>query len=400
MKKHILFVTDYFPYPPVSGDRIRVYHLARRLAQTYRVSIAAPVRTPEEAESVEAMYEFCEHVLSASLIRRHPLLHLPGLARTALARQPLELHFLTSNDLIRKIRALLESDPVDILQFEHSRMAHYADPVSSPAGPRKVLTFHNVAYQQFETIYRITRPPVAKFRAWLFSRQMRTWEAHCVRAFDRCVTVSENDRQLLLDVSPGARIDVAPNGVDTHANQPISRAGGPPTLLMIGLMSYAPYTDSAIYFCEEILPILRKRVGAVRVFIVGSEPPLKVRSLEGDGVCVTGRVPEVRPYYQQSTVSVVPLRAGGGTRLKILEAMALGRPVVSTSLGCEGLKVEDGEHLLIADDPGSFASQIERLLTDPSLYNRIVTRARSLVESQYDWDIIAAQMLKIYDELT
>lgn len=396
---HILFLTDYLPYPPISGDLIRVYHLIRRLAQTHQVSVAAPVRTPEEAQSVEAMREFCKHVITADLPRRNPVAHLPGLARTALAGYPLELHFLTSKTLINRINTFMESNPVDIIQFEHSRMAHYAEALSKTAKTKKALTFHNVASQQFDTIYKVTRPLVPKFRAWLFSRQMRKWESHCVRTFDRCITVSGNDRQILLADTPGSRIDVVPNGVDTHACQILPRADDQPTLLMVGLMSYAPYTDSAIYFCETILPILQKKIGTVRVLIVGPNPPPEVKRFESDYVQVTGRVPEVAPYYRQSTISVVPLRAGGGTRLKILEAMAFGRPVVSTSLGCEGLNVISGENILIADEPELFANSIVRLMRDSLLYSHIVTQARMLVEVQYDWNVIAAQMLKIYGEL-
>jgi len=394
---HILFVTDYLPYPPISGDRIRVYNIAKCIAKVHRVSFAAPVRTEEEVRSVDGLRDFCRQFVTADLPRRNPIAHLPGLFRTALKGQPLELHFMNSDVLRRGIQSLLKTDPVDIVQFEHSRMAHYADVI--PAGVKKVLTFHNVASQQFDTIYKVMRSPVPKFRAWLFSRQMRRWETQCVRTLDRCVTVSENDRQLLLRDVPDARIDIVPNGVDTHTKQILPRSDGPLTLLLIGLMSYAPYSDSAIYFCEKILPALRKKIGNVHVLIVGPNPPPEVTRLQGDGVEVTGRVPEVEPYYRQSTISVVPLRAGGGTRLKILEAMAFGRPVVSTSLGCEGLNVTDEEHLLVADTPERFVESIARLANDTRLYESIVRSARQRVEAQYDWEIIAAQMLRIYAEL-
>jgi glycosyltransferase involved in cell wall biosynthesis len=132
---------------------------------------------------------------------------------------------------------------------------------------------------------------------------------------------------------------------------------------------------------------------------VGTDPLPDVLQLAGDGVHVTGYVKDVLPYYEQTAVSIVPLRAGGGTRLKILESMALGRPVVSTSIGCEGLDVIDGRHLLIADDPKSFADKTVRLLTDSVLFQHIATEARQLVVNRYDWDIIAHQLMDIYSEL-
>jgi len=135
------------------------------------------------------------------------------------------------------------------------------------------------------------------------------------------------------------------------------------------------------------------------MWIVGINPSTEVRDLDGNGIHVTGRVEDVRPYYRRSTVCVVPLRAGGGTRLKILEAMALGRPVVSTSIGCEGLDVVDGEHLFIADRPEEFADRTIRLLTDEALRRSITSRARAMVVSRYDWDIIAKQLMQVYTDV-
>jgi len=396
---HILFVTDYLPYPPTSGDRIRVLNIAKRVAKMHDISIAAPVRNLVEAQGIEATREICRRVEVADLPRKHPMRHIPGLVRFSFQGKPLELHFLYSKELESKITDILVSENVDIIHFEHSRMAHYVSAIPKNSTVKTVLTFHNIAYQQFDTIYKVIHAPIPKFRAWLFSRQMYRWEPHCIETLDRCITVSKNDRQLLLNGKNGEVIDVVPNGVDTKINQPLAREDLQPTLLLIGLMSYAPYADSALYFCEKILPIVKEKVRNLRVFIVGSNPPEKVKQIHGDGIIVTGFVPEVAPYYRQSTISIVPLRAGGGTRLKILESMAYGRPVVSTSLGCEGLEVKDMEHLLVADTPKKFAENIIYLLEDHALYEKITADARRLVEKQYDWDMIAQKMLSIYDEL-
>jgi len=156
--------------------------------------------------------------------------------------------------------------------------------------------------------------------------------------------------------------------------------------------------DAALYFCNQILPQLKRAMGKVQVWIIGANPTPEVLALAGEDVHVTGRVEDVVPFYRRCAVAVVPLRAGGGTRLKILEAMALGRPVVSTTIGCEGLEVIDAEHLLIADSPQQFAEKITLLLTDKNLFNRIVNNARRLVSDKYDWEMIARQLLDIYDK--
>jgi glycosyltransferase involved in cell wall biosynthesis len=167
--------------------------------------------------------------------------------------------------------------------------------------------------------------------------------------------------------------------------------------MFIGSMSYPPCIDAALYFCNEILPLIRRAVPGVSCHIVGRDPPSEVRRLTGPGLVVTGRVPDVVPCYRESTVCVVPLRAGGGTRLKILEAMALGRPVVSTTIGCEGLDVVHGEHLLIADTPEAFATSTVRLVTQPALARSLCANARQLVEARYSWDPIANRLMEVYE---
>jgi len=189
---------------------------------------------------------------------------------------------------------------------------------------------------------------------------------------------------------------VIPNGVDIQKYQPLPAENASPVLLFIGNMGYPPCVDAVLYFCREIFPRIRSVLSAAELWIVGRDPRPEVLQLNGDGVHVTGRVDDVIPYYQQSAVCVVPLRAGGGTRLKILEAMALGRPVVSTTIGCEGLDVVDGEHLLIADNPKQFAEKTVRLLTDRQLYQHISTNGRQLVEARYDWDKIAGRLMEVY----
>jgi polysaccharide biosynthesis protein PslH len=229
---------------------------------------------------------------------------------------------------------------------------------------------------------------------------MRWWEPRYAARFDRCVALSEIDRAKLVAVNPSLRIDVVPNGTDTRLLQPLPRSDARPALLYVGNMDYTANAHAVIYFCKEILPLVRRAVNDVELWIVGSDPLPEVRRLVGDGIRVTGRVDDVVPYYRQSSVCIVPLRAGSGIRLKILESMALGRPVVSTSLGCEGLDVEDGTNIMIADSTEQFAEKTIRLLTDAALRDSIASNARQLVETHYDWDAIAHRMMGIYGELT
>jgi glycosyltransferase involved in cell wall biosynthesis len=301
--------------------------------------------------------------------------------------------------LVHKIRRLVSAVSFDIVQIHHSEMALYLEALPPDVRCKRILVLHNVAFHQFDRISRVERRPVRKTRAWLHSRGMRRWEPIYAERFDRCIAVSEMDRQRLITANPRVRVDVIPTGVDTRLLQALPQNSASPALLFIGKMSYRPCADAVLYFCHEILPLIRRSVGNVEMWIVGTDPPPEVRRLGGNGVHVTGRVADVIPYYRRSTVCVVPLRAGGGTRLKIFEAMALGRPVVSTTLGCEGLSVTDGDHLLIADSPRQFAEKTVRLLSDRALRQRIAANARRLVANHYDWDVVAEQLMQIYAEM-
>jgi len=394
----ILFITDYVPYPPIAGDLIRNYSLIRRIARQHQVSVAGFLMRPDETDGVSHMQEFCHRVEAVNLQRRNKLARLPGLIRYVLAGIPFDFEFLHSDVLADRIRHLASSEDFDIVQIEQTRMALYLEALPPGCKSKTILVFHNVASQQYDRISRIGRTPAERIRARLHSLMLRRWEPSYAERFDRCIAMSEADRRLLIMANPRLRVDIVPNGVDTELYQPLSFEETQPVVLVIGSMSYPPNADGALWFCNDILPHIRRIFSKVQVWIVGISPPPEVVKLSGDGVHVTGSVEDVLPYYERTSLSVIPLRAGGGTRLKILEAMALGRPVVSTSIGCEGLDLVDGQHLLIADDPEQFAEKTVRLLTDRALYQRIAAEARQLVVATHDWDVIARQLLDVYSK--
>jgi glycosyltransferase involved in cell wall biosynthesis len=396
----ILIVTDGSPYPIVSYEAVRIHNLVRHLAREHQVWLAALVLSHEEVEGVLHMRKFCRGVESAVYRRRHPVAHLPVLLRYALAGRPPELVFHWSAELARKINRLASTVDFDVVQIEHSYNALYLEALPPDSHCKRILVFRNVVFDQYARIFRVEWRPVRKIRALLHSVIMGRWEPRYAQRFDCCIALSKADRHLLVARNPRLQIDVVPNGTNTELLRPLPVENTVPVLLFVGTMNYTANVDAVVYFCRETLPRIRQSISGVETWIVGKDPLPEVQQLNGDGVYVTGRVEDVVPYYRQSTVCVVPLRAGSGTRLKILESMALGRPVVSTTLGCEGLEVVDGEHLLIADSPEQFAASTVRLLTDRALYQHITSNARQLVVNRYDWDVIASQLLDIYSEVT
>jgi glycosyltransferase involved in cell wall biosynthesis len=226
---------------------------------------------------------------------------------------------------------------------------------------------------------------------------MRGWESTYAQRFDHCLVVSQRDGELLRSANPALPLSVIENGVDTTTYQPLREASAGNVLLLVGTIGYPPNRDAVIYFCRAILPLIQRRIPDVELYVVGHVPPPEVQKLATrNNIVVTGSVPDVLPYYRQARVTIIPLRGGGGTRLKVLESMALGRPVVSTSLGCEGLNVVDGEHIMIADTPFEFAERVICLLQDKDLRARICDNAWQLVKTQYDWSVISRNLIAVY----
>ncbi len=397
----ILMIANYLPYPQTSGGRIRIYNLLHRVACRHEVSLAAFLESAGDVEGIAHLQQFCAKVETANFSQRSRLAKVPGLLRYALEGKPPELMLLHSEELKCKIDQLCSTMDFDIVQIE-SVMGLYLDKLPRGKRFKSVEMFQNFTSQQFERVSNVEQRWDRKLRTRINALTMGYWEPRYASKFDRCTVVSEMDRQLLQRSNPHLKVDVIPNGVDVEKYQPLPLPSEKaiPALLFIGHMGYPPCVDAVLYFCSEVLPLIRQRVANAELWIVGRDPRPEVIALDHGDVHVTGQVDEVIPYYQRCPICVVPLRAGGGTRLKILEAMALGRPVVSTSIGCEGLNVIDGKHLLIADTPAQFAEKTIRLLQDRQLYHHLVINGRELVESCYGWDQIANKLMTVYDEMT
>jgi glycosyltransferase involved in cell wall biosynthesis len=284
----------------------------------------------------------------------------------------------------------------DVVQIEDSCMAIYLESVSYRDEMGTLLSFNDIISKKYARMSKLESKLTRRLRQAVYSHTMRSWEPRVGEQFDCCLAVSEDERRELIGANPKLSVEVVPNGVDTVEHQLLPDEANSPAVIFVGNMDYRPNVDAVTFFCRDILPRIRSSFPDLEMWIVGLNPRDEVKQLEGRGVHVTGRVDDVQPYYQRSTVCVVPLRAGGGTRLKILESMALGRPVVSTTVGCEGLDITDGEHLFVADSPELFAEKTIRLLKEDRLRYGMSERARQLVERRYDWGAIANRLLDIY----
>jgi glycosyltransferase involved in cell wall biosynthesis len=291
---------------------------------------------------------------------------------------------------------LLARRRFDVVQLEFGDFAPW---YPLPATVLRVLDEHNVEHQLLERVWRQERSPLRRLYYRLEAGKLRDGELRACRGADAILTTSDVDRAALAPHVGAIPIRVVPNGVDTTYFTPGAAHGDPTRLLFTGAIDYQPNTDAVLHFAGEIWPLVRRSAPGATFAIVGKDPPPAVRALAGDGVVVTGTVPDVRPWMQAAAVFVVPLRVGGGTRLKILEALASGRAVVSTSIGCEGLAVTPGREILVADAPAAFADAVVRCLRDPALRARLGAAGRALVERRYRWEPIGADLGDFYLEL-
>lgn len=401
----LLFLTPQLPFPPHKGTTLRNFNLIRQLAADHEIHLLTFVDDESEVRWAEPLRECCVRIRVCRPPRRS--LRRRGLDSLT-SRWPDMALRLWTPAMRQLVQDTLASETFDVVQVEGIEMARYwleLPPTLRQRARLSVFDEHNAEYvlqqRAFETDVR--QPP--KWLGALYSfiqwRKLVRYERRCLRAFDTVVAVSETDKAALLRLAPSLNISVVPNGIDTALNSPrLSHTSSTSTLVFTGTMDFRPNVDAVTWFCAETLPLIKAKVPAVHFTIVGVNPKKAVTNLAADpAVTVTGWVPEVRPYVEAAAVYVVPLRMGGGTRFKVLEAAASGVPIVSTHVGCEGIDLTPGEEVLLADEPGAFAEAVVSLLQDPARGAEMARRARRRVEEGYDWRVIVPRLTRIYESM-
>ncbi|HEY3840381.1 MAG TPA: glycosyltransferase family 4 protein [Bryobacteraceae bacterium] len=396
----ILIVASFIPYPPDSGARIRTWEIARRFQREHEVTFGLHVRSQSDLARVEAIRRHGFQVIAGSVNRGWRAL-VTGLFEILSGGPPL-FALRRSRDLEIELARAHAAEPFDVIQIEHFELARYGRFIGTTDGAVRSMILHDVLSLAYARMASIERNPFWRIWRRYNSNRLKIYERRLLPAYSICITVSDNDCAQITGFVEPKRIHVLPNGVDTTAKTLLVEPGPDvPAILFVGLFLYPPNADAARWMLEEIFPRVRALLPECSLYLVGGDAPRDLIKLSrSPGVFLTGRVDDVTPYYARCQVAVAPLRAGGGTRLKILEAMAFGRPVVSTTLGAEGLPVKDGEHLLLADTAGDFARSTVELLQDPLRRSRLRKNARIFVERGYRWEDCAAAHLRLYETLS
>ena len=396
----ILFLSPRQSFPARSGAKLREYHFLRALGQSAEISylyFIDPGASPLTASDLP----FCREVVGV------PKPPAYGLAKTAmgiLGSWPLPILNYTSPEMSDAVSRVLDARDFDIVHLDSIHMIRYAQAAAERnPGLRAIYNWHNI---ESEAMHRYSATTAAFARRWYAAQtagKLETLESNILQMAFGHIVCSTRERDKLRQIAPGARIEIVENGVDTRyfAEQvPPAPGGSRRQIVFVGAMDYFPNSEAAVFFANNIWPRMKRALGVIELTIVGANPGPPILALSKQwGVNVTGMVPDVRPYYRGALAAVVPLRTGAGTRLKILEAMAAGVPVISTPLGAEGLEVTDGENILLVDpdDPEGWIERVANVAESPALSEKLVAGGLRLVQTRYDWEILGAKLRKTYE---
>lgn len=401
MKKSILFVSQRFPYPLTDGGNIRTFKILQALSARYDVSLVASRCGDASVEdSLRSVRDICVDAVCVPDVKSRRPAHMARVAARSLSRGiPLAVAFNHNPHIEREYRTRVDSGKFRWIHLNHLDTAQYLD--GGTGGARVALDSHNLLYKFYAKISAHGGNPLVKLASRVEAMRMKAYEFAVFRKVDRLLVCSGVEREALRGHGIGESVLVVPNGVDCGYFHPPADgyADNPPTVVFTGVMGYPPNADAAAHFIRDVMPLLRPMVPGVRFLAVGKDPPESLIQLgrEHADVTVTGSVPDVRAHVWGSSVFAVPIRMGAGTRLKILEAFAMGIPAVSTSLGAEGIEYRDGSDILIADDPAAMARAIRSLFGDPALRAKLSASALRLAHGTYDWNTVGERLLEAYD---
>lgn len=395
----ILWVKAGGLVPPDTGGKIRSYNILRELVREHSVTFFS-FYAAHPNDSHANLKQIFDRVVCVPLSLPVPKSRAEMLdyGIRLLSAQPYLITKYCRAEVRRKLRVLLQRETYDVIVCDFV----------SPAGVipwdsriPKVLFTHNVEAVIWQRHYEVATNPFWKAISWWEWRKTAAAEQRYLRLADRVLTVSETDRDTFGTFLDARKITVIPTGVDVGYFQPVPTEETPDSLVFTGSMDWLPNEDAIFYFVEAILPLIKEQHPSVSLEVVGRNPSRRLQGLleTEKSVHLTGWVEDIRPFLARGSVCIVPLRIGGGTRLKIFEAMAMGKAVVSTAVGAEGLPVQTGQNILLADTPNDFAASVASLLRDSCQRRRLGTAARRLVLENYSWRKVAETFSRVLQDV-
>ena len=409
----LLFLTQVLPYPLVGGAKIRAYYMLRYLAQRHEVTLVSFVREDDRAEDLAHLRQFCAAVHAVPL-RRSRWRDGLALLQSGWRRQPVVIARDEAGAMLNLLRDLAqEKTAYDVVHADQTSMAQYGLWFKRQARgrPLAVLDQHNAMYLLVGRQAALER---GFWRRSIWQREARLlarYEAALCRAYDHLLTVTEEDKTALMALLPEAeqawmsqKMTALPICGDPEERPLLPLVDEGAHIIHLGTMFWPPNVEGVLWFAREVMPLIVRETPEAHFTIVGKNPPPEVQALAepgallADQISVTGFVADPEPQLARSRVFIVPVRAGGGMRVKIIDGWHWGLPIVSTKIGAEGIRTRPGENILLADEPADFAAAVNRLLADGALRARLRENGRAWVEAEYNWRAVYPRLDGLYEK--
>lgn len=386
---NILFLSTRSPYPLISGHSLRTYHILKGATENHNVTLVTFIQLKDELkrENIEHLRRCCRAVYHFRIpVDLSRIRLVSSLFLNLFSPFPFVVQKYNSHEMRRKIREIIKKDNIDLVHVDMLPLTVYLNEFRQlPC----LLVNHNVESMRLYRWYKTEFNIIKKAYLGIQWYKLRSFERSAMDKVDCGVVVSETDKKHLVKMGVNNRLFVVPNGTDTAFFKPLGKKIIEDSVLWMGHMDVHTNKDAVLYFWKEIYPLVRRQHPAVKMTFLGTSPPKEIAeaAILDNQIRVTGFVDDIRSYVDEAAVMVVPIRIGSGTRIKILDGMAMGKAIVSTSVGCEGLNVSDGKNILIADNPQDFANRTVEILKNGNMRMKIEKEALKLAKS-FDWSLI------------
>lgn len=388
----ILMLTPYLPYPLWSGGQIRTYNLLKNLSKKHKISLFSFIRNEGEIKYIPNLQEFCNDV---KVFMKRPPWSLWSLGLSAVSVYPLVVCMYLKQSLKTEIRKAIERENFDLIHAE----TFYVMPNIPQGNVPTILVEQTIEYLVYQHFTQSVKFTPLKMLMNFDVEKIYFWEKRFWQKATKVVAMSDSDRLSMQRLVPNLQVDLVPNGVDTQyfkrKRQVISSKN--PIILFVGNFKWLQNREAVGILVKKIWPLVEKELPNANLWIVGKFPTAEIKNFSSDSIKVSDDIDDIKDAYVQSDLLIAPIYGPGGTRYKILEAMATGLPVITTSTGVEGLDITHEKQALIKDKPEELASEIVKILKNPVLYKTLAENGRKLVEEKYNWERIARELDKIYE---
>jgi glycosyltransferase involved in cell wall biosynthesis/ubiquinone/menaquinone biosynthesis C-methylase UbiE len=389
----ILKISPKKPYPLTDGGKIVAYNTIKYLAmQGHEITLVSIV---DKEEGIPELEKFCEWIP----IQKDTATTTAGLLGNLFSKKPYTISKYHSEKIKQKIRGILKENNFDIVHIDGLHTAYYGTCIKQEFGLPVVLRELNVEARIMERFYKNQKNPLIKAYAYLQHKKLSRYEATICEVFDKCFMITKEDERRIKEMNPRVKTNVIPSGVDTSYFYPMEAEEEPLSIVSVASMDWLPNNESIIWFCNSVFPLIKKEIPGAKLYVVGKNPSNKIKKLASKDIIVTGFVEDEREYMAKSQVFIVPLKTGSGMRIKILNALAMGKAVISTPIGCEGIEVQHRKNVYIADTEKEFAQGAIELLKNKDIREGLGEEGLRFVKEKYQWERIAEEITENYRKI-